>query len=103
MTALTMAEVQRARESPPPDGETAVVVPMRPTGFTPIDAQGYPQTSPQVAPNRSDPAGQLAGLWAELERQGAVVNRIRLDSHPDLIAAKVDHEARRIRALRERP
>lgn len=50
----------------------------------------------------TDLAGQLTALWAELERQGAVVNRIPLDSHPALLEVKIADEARRVRALRER-
>lgn len=126
MAALTRAEVMNARDPTVDSGNAAIdvprgthargtcarVVPMKPTGFTPTDPQDHPQSDPQDGlPEGRDPvdgdadvlAAQLMSLWAELDRQGAVVNRIPLDAHPDILRARIEHEARRIRALRERP
>lgn len=47
-------------------------------------------------------ARELMGLWEELGRQGAAVNRVPLDSPPEVLRARVTHEARRLRALAER-
>jgi hypothetical protein len=118
--ALTMTEVERARNpplrvaDPTPDAPQADarVVPMKPTGFTTTGPQDHPQSGEPATPEVDEPptsdapralAVHLASLWAELHRQGAVVNRIPLDAHPDVLTAHIEHEARRIRALRERP
>jgi len=101
------AEATNQGDGHAPD-EPARVVPMRPTGSTTSDPQGHPQNGPQDSHSEvtpSDPvlAAQLESLWEELARQGAVVNRVPLDAHPDILRARIEHEARRIRALRERP
>lgn len=45
---------------------------------------------------------RLMHLWAELERQKAVVNRVPLDSPAEVLRARIAHESRRLRALAER-
>ena len=47
-------------------------------------------------------AVHLMDLWAELERQCAVVNRVRLDAPPEVLRARIAHEEKRLRALAER-
>jgi WhiB family redox-sensing transcriptional regulator len=50
------------------------------------------------------PRRQLLALWDALAARGAVVHRLDIDALPDdIIDALCEHEARRVRALHERP
>jgi hypothetical protein len=124
MTTLTRAEImakarrdalsgrrpqgwgRRRRTQPTRDSTPVIHTPS--TGESPEDRQGCPSSGPQADSAQVDDvaivlAHQLETLWDELARQGAVINRVPLKAHPDLLRARIEHEARRIRALGERP